>query len=219
MTMTNGGTNSSYDLALTTHDCELTLIYAHNNTTTDYNMFTGYAGGQVTSGIPYGTSVTATCSVPPGWLAHEPNGWVGDGNFQMQLVNNLSSIPRGTTAWVHFDGTWTRPASFSLTTGSLTYTGRVNMTDGCYPKPCLWVTYRSHVNYTLQTWPWIVVKNALGQTVFVGAGGAPVGEYWDVEYGYTLGFNPSGSYKVFLFVTTSSMVAISTTTELDITIP
>lgn len=219
MTMTNGGENSSYDLALTTHDCQLGLIYTHNNNTTWYNTFTGVAGGQITSGIPFGTSVTATCSVPLGLLAHEPNGWVGDGNFQMKLVNKLSSIPRGTMAWVHFEGTWTRPVNFSLTTGSIIYTGRLNNTGGCPTKPCLWVDYKSHVNYTLQTLSWIVTKNVLDQTMFVGAGGGPVGEYWDTQYGYSLGFVPSGNYKVFLFVTTSDMVAISTTTELDITVP
>lgn len=118
MPIANEGTNSSYDLVLSTSDCTLLMVIAKNNT--NLANFNGTTGGQVANGLPHLTNVLATCTVPTSKASLESDGAVASGAFYMKLVRSLGSLSAGTWARVQIFGSWI--ASPPTTTSTLTST-------------------------------------------------------------------------------------------------
>src|SRR6266571_1382084 len=104
MTIVNSGTDSSYDVIAI--DCSQSVILSSSGTNTTVHTVSGTAGGQATIGIPWGSRVVGTCSIPTSELTHQPAGSSAGGWFTVTLVNRFYCYPPGSEAIVGFGGTW-----------------------------------------------------------------------------------------------------------------
>lgn len=104
MIVVNSGTTPAYDVVPIA--CSMDLVLSSNNTITTFHVVQGTIGGPITAGVPHGTSVGGTCSVPISQLSHQSTGSAASGTFTVALVNSYGSYPSGTEAIVDFEGAW-----------------------------------------------------------------------------------------------------------------
>ena len=105
MTMVNNSTAS-----LELESCGISVIVSSNGTASTWKPVNGTVGGQATAGIPPGSEVGVTCTVPKSDLTLQNSqsfeGFKVTGGMAVRLEGRWGSYPAGTIAYVSFVGVW-----------------------------------------------------------------------------------------------------------------